>query len=191
MKDLEFKIADQACEFDAIHALNYHTFVEEIPQHSPNPGRRLVDAFHAQNTYAICLAQGRLVGMLAGRAERPFSLDRKLADLDRLLPVHRKPMEVRLLAVASGYRSSAVMARLVAELAKRFGSSGHDLALISGTLRQVQLYRHMGFKPFGPQVGTPQAPYQPMYLDLSSYAELVVRLARIEQRHACHAGPTG
>ncbi len=131
-----------------------------------------MNAFHAQNTYAICLAQGRLVGMLAGRAGRPFSLDRKLADLERLLPVHRKPMEVRLLAVAPGHRSSAVMARLVAELAKRFGSSGHDLALISGTLRQVRLYRHMGFKPFGPQVGTPQAPYQPMYLNLSSYAEL-------------------
>lgn len=182
MKDLTFKIADQACEFDAIHALNYRTFVEEIAQHPPNPERRLIDVFHHENSYAICLAQDRVVGMLAGRAERPFSLDRKLANLDRLLPVHRKPLEVRLLAVAPGYRSSFVMARLVAELAKRFGSSGHDLALISGTLRQTRLYRHMGFKPFGPQVGTPQAPYQPMYLDLSSYAELVARLARIEQR---------
>lgn len=182
MKDLEFKIADQACEFDAIHALNYCTFVEEIPQHAPNPERRLVDAFHHENTYAICLAQGRLVGMLAGRAERPFSLDRKLADLERLLPAHRRPMEVRLLAVAPGYRSSAVMAGLVAALAQRFGSSGYDLALISGTLRQTRLYQHMGFKPFGPQVGTAQVPYQPMYLDLSNYAALVARLARVERR---------
>lgn len=184
MKDLAFKIADQASELEAIHALNYRVFVEEIPQHPPNAERRLVDAFHHQNTYAICLAQGQLVGMLAGRAERPFSLDRKLADLDCLLPAHSRPMEVRLLAVEPGYRSSVVMAGLVAVLAQRFGSSGYDLALISGTLRQTRLYRHMGFKPFGPQVGTAQAPYQPMYLDLSSYAGLAARLARVERRAA-------
>jgi hypothetical protein len=106
------------------HARCYDQIFPTVTEHAD------MNAFHAQNTYAICLAQGRLVGMLA----------------------------------------------------KRFGSSGHDLALISGTLRQVRLYRHMGFKPFGPQVGTPQAPYQPMYLDLSSYAELVVRLARIARR---------
>ncbi|HRE06968.1 MAG TPA: hypothetical protein PKX00_15250 [Opitutaceae bacterium] len=30
---LHFKLATEAWEFEAIHRLNYRTFVEEIPQH--------------------------------------------------------------------------------------------------------------------------------------------------------------
>jgi hypothetical protein len=184
MTGLNFKIADCDEEFDAIHALNYRTFVEEIPQHLPNQQRRLVDAFHDENTYAICLANGVLVGMLAGRAERPFSLDRKLDNLDSLLPSHRNPIEIRLLSVEPAYRKSSVFAQLVQVLATHFAARGHDLALISATLRQTRLYRHMGFAAFGPQVGTSAAPYQPMYLDIQGYAQLAQDLHRIQQRKA-------
>jgi len=38
---LRFRIADSAEEFEAIHRLNYRTFVEEIPQHPANPERRI------------------------------------------------------------------------------------------------------------------------------------------------------
>lgn len=94
MKNYHFKIADSEDEFEAIHALNYRTFVEEIPQHPPNPEHRLVDVFHDENTYAICIADGHLVGMIAARAQRPFSLERKLDNLDGYLPRHRKPIEI-------------------------------------------------------------------------------------------------
>ncbi len=50
---LNFKVAATPDEFEAIHALNYRTFVEEIPQHSPNGERRLVDKFHAENTLSL------------------------------------------------------------------------------------------------------------------------------------------
>ena len=33
-----FKFATEDWEFEEIHRLNYKTFVEEIPQHPPNPG---------------------------------------------------------------------------------------------------------------------------------------------------------
>jgi hypothetical protein len=72
---LHFKLADRGVEFEAIHRLNYRTFVEEIPQHSPNAERRLVDRFHAENTYVIGLDGEELVGMVASRCRRPFSLD--------------------------------------------------------------------------------------------------------------------
>ncbi|HXD01650.1 MAG TPA: GNAT family N-acyltransferase, partial [Verrucomicrobiae bacterium] len=72
---LVFKTASEDWEFDLIHQLNYKTFVEEIPQHSPSPTRRRVDPFHAENTYLICLSGRRLAGMLALRGKRPFSLD--------------------------------------------------------------------------------------------------------------------
>ena len=74
---LVFKAATEDWEFEQIHRLNYRTFVEELPQHQPNAEQRLVDKFHAENTYLICLADRTLAGMLAVRAQRPFSLDRE------------------------------------------------------------------------------------------------------------------
>jgi GNAT superfamily N-acetyltransferase len=169
-ESLRFKLADTAEEFEAIHRLNYRTFVEEIPQHPPNDAKRLIDRFHAQNTYAICLDGDQVVGMIAGRCERPFSLDQKLPDLDAYLPPHRRRVEVRLLAVDRRYRKRSVFARLAGVLANHFRELGCDLGVISGTLRELALYRHLGFQPFGPVVGEPQAPYQPMFLTLANYA---------------------
>lgn len=164
---LMFKIAEQA-DFDSVHALNYQTFVEEIPQHPPNAERRLVDRFHSENTYVICVADDRLVGMVCGRCIRPFSLDQKLPNLDSFLPNHRKAVEIRLLAVAVTHRKTAVFSGLMAFLARHFIQRGCDLAVISGTVRQLKLYRHLGFQTFGAQVGSAGALYQPMFLTLDA-----------------------
>jgi hypothetical protein len=43
-----YKIATATAEFEAIYELNCRSFVEEIPQHPPNPRRRLVGRFHAE-----------------------------------------------------------------------------------------------------------------------------------------------
>src|SRR2546426_5753042 len=96
---LVFKSATEDFEFEQIHRLNYHTFVEEIPQHHASPTQRLVDKFHSENTYLISLCGNKLVGMLAVRGNRPFSLDQKLPNLDSYLPPGRKICEIRLLAV--------------------------------------------------------------------------------------------
>jgi aspartate aminotransferase-like enzyme/GNAT superfamily N-acetyltransferase len=169
MAELHYKIADRQEEFDAIHRLNYQTFVEEIPQHAPNATGLLVDRFHDENAYAICLAGSRLIGMVAGRCQRPFSLDTKVADLGQHLPAHEKAVEIRLLAVKPEFRHRPVFARLIVQLARHFRAMGCDLALISGTVRQLALYEHLGFQAFGPLVGTADALYQPMYLTLESW----------------------
>lgn len=179
MAEYQYKIADQDEEFQQIHRLNYRTFVEEIPQHSTNTEKILIDRFHGENTYAICIKGERLVGMIAGRGKRPFSLDGKLPDLDSLLPAHRQPLEIRLLAVDPDERKTDVFARLIATLAAHFGRAGYDLAVISGTLRQARLYRHLGFVPFGPPVGSEVARYQPMYLDLATFNRLDAKLAML------------
>ena len=83
---LVFKVATEDLEFEQIHRLNYKTFVEEIPQHQASPTQRIVDKFHAENIYLICLSNQKLVGMLAVRGNRPFSLDQKLPELDSHLP---------------------------------------------------------------------------------------------------------
>src|SRR6267143_3042876 len=103
---LVFKCANEDWEFEHIHRLNYKTFVEEIPQHKASPAHRLVDKFHAENTYLICLCDQKLAGMLAVRGDRPFSLDRKLTNLDSHLPPGRKICEIRLLAIEKKFRGA-------------------------------------------------------------------------------------
>jgi hypothetical protein len=166
---LKFKIATDDWEFEQIHHLNYSTFVEEIPQHGSNADRALIDKFHRENTYIICLDRDRVVGMIAVRGKRPFSLDHKLENLDALLPAGRKLCELRLLAVEKKYRNGWVFWGMGKLLTEHCLKMGFDLALISGTTRQQKLYRHLGFVPFGPLVGQAGAQFQPMYLSLESF----------------------
>jgi aspartate aminotransferase-like enzyme/GNAT superfamily N-acetyltransferase len=184
-----FKLASEPAEFEAIHQLNYRTFVEEIPQHPPNAQRRLVDRFDAENTYAICLEGETLVGMIAGRSARPFSLESRLPDLHSHLPAHQKLMEVRLLAVVSQHRKQSVFAQLAGTLANHFRALGCDLAIISGTVRQLRLYRHLGFTAFGPLVGSEEARFQPMFLTLRDYAARVAHLEVVGGRPVTNLMP--
>jgi aspartate aminotransferase-like enzyme len=169
---LVFKTATEDWEFEQIHRLNYKTFVEEIPQHQASPTHRLVDKFHAENTYLICLCHRKLVGMLAVRGQRPFSLDQKLPDLDAYLPAGRKVCEIRLLAIEKRYRGARggqVLSGILALLWQHGVEKGYDLAIISGTTRQAKLYQHLGFVPFGPRVGSGEAQFQPMYITLETF----------------------
>jgi aspartate aminotransferase-like enzyme len=166
---LVFKFASEDWEFEQIHRLNYKTFVEEIPQHQPSPAQRLVDKFHGENTYLICLSGRKLAGMLAARGNRPFSLDQKLEKLDSWLPAGRTTCEIRLLAVEKKFRGAQVLQGILALLWQHGIEKGYDLAVISGTSRQFKLYQHLGFVPFGPMVGTGDAQFQPMYVTLETF----------------------
>lgn len=172
---LVFKVATEPWEFDEIHKLNYKTFVEEIPQHSEQPDKRLIDKFHRENTYIICTRGKSLIGMITVRGKRPFSLDQKLSNLDDYIPKDRKVCEIRLLAVRPEARDGVIFKNLMQKTAEYCLGQGYDLAVISGTLRQIKLYQHIGFIPFGPVVGTKDAPYQPMYLTLEAFRETLSR----------------
>jgi aspartate aminotransferase-like enzyme len=169
---LVFKVATEDWEFEQVHRLNYRTFVEEIPQHQASPTQRLVDKFHTENTYLICLSNQKLAGMLAVRGNRPFSLDQKLPDLDTHLPRGRTICEIRLLAIEKkfrGARGGQVLQGILALLWQHGVEKGYDLAIISGTTRQQRLYQHLGFVPFGPLVGSGDAQFQPMYVTLETF----------------------
>jgi aspartate aminotransferase-like enzyme len=175
---LQFKVATEEWEFEQVHELNYRTFVEEIPQHQASSTPRLVDKFHAENTYLVCLCGDQVVGMIAARGRRPFSLDQKLPNLDSYLPPGRRACEIRLLSVEKEYRNGQVFRGLTA-LMWQFGTEhGYDLGVISGTTRQQRLYRHLGFVPFGPQVGKGEAMFQPMYVTLEKFEKQAEALLR-------------
>lgn len=112
---LKFKVASKAEEFEQIHRLNYRTFVEEIPQHPPNDEKLLVDRFHNENTYLLCLDGQKLAGMMAMRSSRPFSLDDKVAaSSDKYRPATE--------AVFPPFRCSHGKAGVAAELPERLSA---------------------------------------------------------------------
>lgn len=171
-----YRIAREPWVLEQIHRLNYRTFVEEIPQHPPNPHRLLVDPLLGRSTPFVCLEGRRLLGMMMISGERPFSLDRKLPDLDSYLPSPSTPCEVRLLMIEPGHRMGRIFGDLVVRVARWGRMQGYDLALISATVHQMKLYRHLGFVPFGPPIGTAAAPFQAMYVTWDRVAESVRRL---------------
>ena len=114
---LIFKIAREPEEFEQIKSLNYETFVEEIPQHEENEKRKLTDKFHDENTYIICLKKDKVIGMICVRSKRPFSLDVKIGEVERHLPVKTEKLcEIRLLAINPDFRNGRVFLGLVQAL---------------------------------------------------------------------------
>ncbi len=167
-RSMVFKIASEPEEYEQINQLNYATFVDEIPQHQPNQDQSLVDQFHHQNIYFICLTgDNELVGMISLNDQRPFSLDKKIYNLDDYLPSKKPICEIRLLSVKKDFRNSRVFYGLIQQLYHYCMDRGFQLAVISGTARQLKLYRHLGFTTFAYPVGTPEAMYYPMYLEAS------------------------
>ncbi|MDA1633864.1 aminotransferase class V-fold PLP-dependent enzyme [Bacillus cereus] len=162
---LIYKVADQAWEFERIHKLNYKTFVEEIPQHEETKERVRIDRFHEENTYLICLDDNKVVGMVALRGKRPFSLDYKISNLDFYFQEHGENVyEIRLLSVERAYRNGRALLGLIRFLHRYLLLNGYELALISATTRELPLYEQMGFKSFHTLVGTEEAAFQPMYV---------------------------
>jgi aspartate aminotransferase-like enzyme len=186
---LYYKVANEPEEFHQIHQMNYQTFVDEIPQHRENEEKILIDRFHNENTYIIAKKGKVLVGMVAVRGNRPFSLDQKLSDVHSFLPVGSIPCEIRLLSVQKDFRSSIVFFKLVEEAVSHCLKNGYNLALISGTVRQLKLYKRIGFEPFGPLVGEDGARFQPMYLTKERFKSSTKAFNRLMIRQSPKRNP--
>ena len=176
MSDLRFRAATPL-DLEQVHQLNYATFVEEIPQHQPNPERRLQDRLLDRSTTYVGVEAGEVVAMVTVCDERPFSIDRKVPNVDTLVPRFENPCEIRLLAIRPDKRGGRLFAGLARCLYDHCCERGHDIGFISAAAGQARLYRHIGFKPFGPRIGTDAAPYQGMYLTWESISDIIHQVA--------------
>lgn len=175
------KRADAPDEFAQIHRLNHRIFAEEIPQHAAARDRRLIDKFHAKNTYFVALFDGRVVGMLSLHDRPPFSVADRLADPAILNTPGRRPLEVRLLAVEPEHRTGPVLAGLLFSALEHARDRYHDV-YISGVAERVDMYRRLGFRELGPPVASGRATFVPMRASLPLEAE-VEKLARRWSSH--------
>ncbi|QED47953.1 GNAT family N-acetyltransferase [Cytobacillus dafuensis] len=185
------KVARTEKEFTEIAKLNYETFVEEIPQHEPDKNGIRVDPFHNENKYIIVLKDQELAGMIAIRDQRPFSLDKKVGPVEELLSedaLEGKLCEIRLLAVRKEHRNGRVFIMLVGALSDYAYRKGYSAAVISGTVRELKLYKQMGFEAFSDPVGSDDAQFIPMVLTRKLYEQSVG--ARLKQkRYSFYPGP--
>ncbi len=157
-----FKVADRPEEFAQLHALNFRTFVREVPQHDDQGNGRLVDKFHDKNTYFVALRGGRVVGMLAVHDRPPFSIADKLADPAVLAGLGPRPLEVRLLAVEPEHRHSLVLGGLGVAMLRHARAHGHSHLLISGFVDRLRMYERIGFRALGPPVRSGAVEFVPM-----------------------------
>ncbi|AQU78264.1 GNAT family N-acetyltransferase [Planococcus faecalis] len=176
------KVARTEAEFKDIARLNYETFVEEIPQHQANDSGTRTDLFHKQNTYLIVLSGVEVVGMIALRSERPFSLDLKIGSIEEFLPDAGKVCEIRLLAVRKEHRNGRVFFLLARALSDYCLEQGFDSAVISGTVRQMKLYGQLGFRAFAEPMGTGAAVFVPMVTTRHQYNDSVAARLQAKRR---------
>lgn len=176
------KIARTKREFDEIALLNHETFVEEIPQHQAEPNSMRVDRFHEQNTYLIVLSGMDVVGMIALRSDRPFSLDMKIGKVEDFLPEVGRICEIRLLAVRKEHRNGRVFFLLARALSDYCLEQGFESAIISGTTRQLKLYVQLGFRPFADPVGKGEAVFIPMVTTRRQYSDSVAARLQTKRR---------
>ena len=177
-----YKIANTQEEYEQIFKLNYETFVDEIPQHKKNETKKLKDKFHDKNIYIIAKKENEVIGMISLSDTRPFSLDDKLNNIDTYYKgEYRKPVEIRLLSIKHQYRKTKVFTELIQRTFNYIIQNSYDIVFISGTVRQEKLYKHIGFVQFHENVGTKDAEYMPMYLDLTAENKIINRLAAAQR----------
>ncbi|MGX7069316.1 aminotransferase class V-fold PLP-dependent enzyme [Gemella bergeri] len=177
-----YKIANTIEEYEQIFKLNYETFVDEIPQHEKNDTGKLKDKFHDKNIYIIAKKEQEVVGMIALSDTRPFSLDLKLNGIDKYYEgSYKKPVEIRLLSIKQQYRKTKVFTELIQRTFNYIIQNAYDIIFISGTTRQEKLYRHLGFVKFHENVGTKDAEYMPMYLDLTKDNRIIDKLSKAQR----------
>jgi len=105
--------------------------------------------------------------MISFNGDAPFSIEKRLPQGFELTRAFSNPCEVRLLAIAAGFRNSMVLAGLFWQVYAAARREGHSHMLISGVIDRRQMYVSLGFHALGPAVASGEASYVPMAMDLN------------------------
>jgi aspartate aminotransferase-like enzyme/N-acyl-L-homoserine lactone synthetase len=186
-----FKPVQTSDEIEAVHRLNYRTFVRELHQYTDTGDGRLVDKFHDKNTYFIALRDDRVIGMISVHGQPPFSVASRLPDPTILTRPGVRPIEVRLLAVEPEERNSSVAYGLMAVFYEYAHDNGYTDVYISGVQDRAALYEGIGFRVIGPPVPCGAAQFVPMWVSVPKLKEAVHARWERWRRHASRVEERG
>ncbi|MEJ5367365.1 MAG: GNAT family N-acetyltransferase [Bryobacteraceae bacterium] len=177
-----YRLAQSEEDYEKLRRLNHATFAEELGQHERREDGRLQDRFEGKSRYLLAMDGEHLAAMVCWSAERPFSVESRLADPGILDTLPQPLCEVRLLAVERSYRNTTVFAGLLARLLSELRAAGAATVLISGVEERVGMYERMGFRALGPAVPQGAARFVPMALRLDGLPERIEKEAEKVQR---------
>ena len=166
MPEVVFREAVTASELEQVHRLNHQVFADEVRQHASQASGILIDKFHPRNRYFVGVRDQQVVAMVSAHAGPEFSVTRRLPD-PALLQQLPRPLEVRLLAVASGQRSGPLLAGVLWQVFDFARHAGYSHLLISAIATRLPMYRKLGFRPLGPAVSDGDACFLPMVMSLA------------------------
>jgi len=178
---LSLRLAGPA-DAEALHRLNYRTFVQELGQYADDGSGTRRDKFHDKNIYLVCERAGELLGMVSVHDRAPFSVSSRLPGGQRVEDLSDNPLEVRLLSVRPDMRGSPVAFALMFAIVRYCRENGYDDLWISGVTGQQRLYKRIGFRALGPSVAQGQASFAPMRLRVADLPEDKLRLAEAALR---------
>lgn len=156
--------------------LAHRVFAEELGLKPRQADGRLADDWFEDAVCLVARAQGQLVGMITVGTQRPFSIDAKLPELERYLPPSHRLAEVRLLAVEPPWRGGTTLYRLSTAALAAGRAADVDRFVCSAMLDRIALYARIGWRPFGPLLGSPEWPLQAMTLTPADLTPLGRRL---------------
>ncbi|MHC4823030.1 MAG: GNAT family N-acetyltransferase [Planctomycetota bacterium] len=171
-------------DWPEIRRLLHRTFVVELNQYQDDGSGFHQDKFEHKNRMFLAREGDRLVGMVAVHDQPPFSVAARLPQDLPMESLADRPLEVRLLCVIPGRRSSRLAFALMSAVYAFAHESGHRELWISGVRNQLPLYRRLGFEPLGPPVPGGAAEFTPMRVKLDALPPgLVQRATRSDPRH--------
>jgi hypothetical protein len=178
-----FKWAETPAEYDAIRRLNHITFAEELGQHELQQDGVLVDRFEEKSRYAIAIADGEVVGMIAVHSQPPWSIEKRLPSPQILNALPERKLEVRLLAVHPSHRTTMVLAGLLTTVIDYVFTERFAALLISGVTDRVSLYERLGFHAVGEPVPDGCVSFVPMALVVADLPPKIIEdIARWRKR---------
>ena len=167
MRNVVFKLATSAAEFEEIHRLNHRIFAEELGQYQTNESGELVDRFHELNHYFVAKSDDAVIGMISFNCTAPFSIEKRLTDPSRTLTAYPAPCEVRMLAITEHGRNGIVLAGLFWQVFAEARRRGRSHLLISGIVERAEMYHSLGFRDLGVAVSAGDTSYIPMAMDIN------------------------
>lgn len=158
-KQIQMKIANTESEKEKIYQFRYEVFVEEMstPVHAADhQNKRIVDELDQHSILIYALAGSQIIAtarVTIGNTDQfpewlstTFSFS-KFNDLLYDYPNKKVGLTTKM-AIASPYRGSTIMFRLIAEMYKIYNDYQIQFSFGGGNPRLIQLYERVGYRRF-------------------------------------------
>ncbi|WP_404380885.1 histidinol-phosphate aminotransferase family protein [Knoellia locipacati] len=163
-------------DLEWIYGLRHRVYSEELGQHPPHLGERLVDGLDGDNVYLVAASGPDRAGFISltpswlGR----YGLD-KYVTRDELPVLDDDDLfEARILTVESRWRRSSVAPLLMYAALRWISSRGGRTIVVMGRRELIGMYEAVGFRPVGRMIHSGAVTFEVMTACVTASTSLVL-----------------